>query len=272
MPSFLTAYRTLDDSRPRAEFYRMWGAGQSAGLTLPLVFETMGPREAPAVEASRRWLLDGVRKGRGIADLVRAGATRFELFEQSLLILGEESGSLDESVRLLAEFYSKKHRLMLWVKKQMAYPFFTMFFACFIAPLQLLFFGHAQAYVGIVLASLATLFAAGGSLVVSVANHFGNKPQLVRARFARSLTTAIEAGLPLARAVRLAGDAAANPAMRAFFRARSEISLGTQSLSATLANCPMMTPDLLAAIKIAEQTGDFSVLSRMADLWDDGFR
>ncbi len=272
MISFLSAYRALDDSRHRAEFYRMWRAGQSAGLTIPHALEVMGPRESPPSEAARRWLLDGTTKGRGVADLVRAGGARFEQFERSLLTLGEETGSLDDALRLLADFYTKKHTLMLWVQKQMAYPFFTTLMACFIAPLQLLFFGSARAYVLAAGSGVCALFVAGGALVNAAARYYGNKPPLARARFARGLATAIQAGLPLARSVRLAADASSNDAIRAYVGAYSERTLGERPVAESLAQCPHMSPDLLAVIETAERTGDFSVLSRFADLYEDGFR
>ena len=121
MASTLAAWRTLDDSRDRAEFYRMWRAGYAAAFTHPKSFETMGPREAPTVEAVRQWLLEGTRRGRDVAELVTAGGGRFEDFERALIPLGEESGNLDNILRILADFYMKKHKLMLWVKKKMAY-------------------------------------------------------------------------------------------------------------------------------------------------------
>lgn len=225
MPSFLAAYRALDDGRHRAEFYRLWRAGQSAGFPLPQTFTTMGPRDAPPVEAERAWLLAGAAKGRGIADLVRAGGERFEQIERSLLILGEESGTLDDSLRLLAEYYTKKHTLMLWVKKQMAYPFFTTLMACFIAPLKVLFFGSVRTYVLLAGGGVSALVLSGGAIVGAAARYYGNKPPLARARFARAR-----------------------------------------------APCPHMTSDLLAVLDTAERTGDYGVLTRLADLYEDGFR
>ena len=74
MPSFLAAYRALDDGRHRAEFYRVWRAGQSAGFTLPQTFTTMGPREASHVEAGRAWLFAGAVEGRGSPTCTRTGS------------------------------------------------------------------------------------------------------------------------------------------------------------------------------------------------------
>jgi type II secretory pathway component PulF len=107
---------------------------------------------------------------------------------------------------------------------------------------------------------------------MAFANHNGNKPALVRARLARALATAIEAGLPLDRAVRLAADASANPQLKAFVHSIPQRTVSTQSLSKTLARCPHLTPEFLGVLEVAEATGDFRVVARLADLYEDGFR
>jgi type II secretory pathway component PulF len=272
MSGTLTAYRTLDDSRHRAEFYRMWRTGLSAGFVHPKSFETMGPRQAPSVEEVRQWLLAGTKRGRGVTELVRSGGKRFEEFERALIPLGDEAGKLDDTLRILGDFFTKKHKLMLWVKKQMAYPFFTALFACFIAPFQLLVFGHTRAYLVAAGSAVALLLSSAGSLVLAVAARYGRKPPLARARMARALATAIEAGLPLGRALRLAGDASANDEIRAFVAAKSERQLTGGTIAATLAGCPHLTPDFIAVVATAERTGDFSTVTRLAELYEDGFR
>jgi len=268
----LTAYRTLDDSRDRAEFYRMWRSGYSAGFTHPKSLETMGPRQSPLQEDARQWLLAGTKKGRGITELVRTGGKRFEDFERALIPLGEEAGKLDDTLRLLADFFMRKHKLMLWVKKQMAYPFFTMLFACFIAPFALLYFGHTRAYLVAVCSGVALVLTSAGSIVLAVSKAFGRKPRLARARMARALATAVEAGLPLGRAIRLAADASTNPDIRAFVKARTEQQLTGGTIATTLAGCPHLTPDFLAVLQTSERSGDFSAVARLAELYEDGFK
>jgi len=272
LSSTVAAWRALDDGRHRAEFYRMWRAGHGAGFTHPKSLEVMGPRQSPATEAMRRWIMDGTAKGRDLTTLLRVGSARFESFERSLLTLGEESGRLDESLGLLADFYTRKHRLMLWVKRQMAYPVMSALAASFIAPLPLLVFGHPLAYIVTTISALAGLALTAGAAISAVAAGYGRRPPLVRARLARSLATAIEAGLTLPRAVRLAAEAAADPDVAAYVAAIGERALATTSLADSLAGCPHMTPELLAVINTSELTGDFTALSRLADMYEDGFR
>lgn len=251
----------------------MWRAGASAGFTVPKILETMGPRGAPHVEAARQWLLNGTRRGEGVGALVKRGGARFESFERSLLALGDESGSLEESLRLLADFYARKHRQMLSVRKQMAYPIFTGICATFIAPFSLLYFGHVGAYIAIVSAGLASWVLGGGAIVLAAANWYGRKSPLVRARLARALTTALEAGLPLGRAIRLAADASSDPAVQRYVAAIDERTLSGRPIAETLANCPHMSPDFLAVLQVGETSGDFSgSIGRLATLYEEGFR
>lgn len=268
----LVAMRALDDGRHRAEFYSMWRTMYAAGFAHVKALETMGPRESPLTEQIRQWLLDGTKRGRSIAELVKAGGGRFEEFERALLTLGEESGRLEQCLGLLADFYTRKHKLMLWVKKQMAYPFFTALFACLIAPLPVLVFGSAAAYMMIAGGGVALVLFNAGAIVAAVSAHYGRKPAFMRARMARALVTAVEAGLTLPRAVRLAADASASPEVKAFVSRFSERQLATASLESTLAGCPHLTQEFAAIVATSERTGDYGGLQRLAELYEDGFR
>lgn len=244
----------------------------AAGFAHHKAFETMGPRQSVLTEEIRQWLLAGTKRGRPLEEVVKAGARRFEEFERALLTLGEESGSLEEALRLLADFYMKKHLLMQWVKKQMVYPVFTGLAACFIAPFPLLFFGHPGAYAMTAGSGVLILLSSAGGMIAAAAARYGRQPAMARARMARALTTAIEAGLTLGRAMRLAADASANPEIRAFIARIGERELSTQSIGESLSGCPHLTPEFVAIVATAERTGDFSGLAKLADLYEDGFR
>ena len=250
----------------------MWAAGHSAGLTHPASLENMGEREPATVEAVRLWLLAGTRRGGDLATLVRTGGPRFEDFERGLLTLGAESGRLDRTLILLAGFYTKKHQLMLWVRKKMVYPAFTLIAACFVAPLPLLVAGHTVAYVVIAMTGIGLILVNSSALMGAVAARYGRRPPLARARMARALATAVEAGLPLPRAVRLAADASAHEAIRDFVARVDDHRLATSPLTESLAGCPHLTPDFIAVLATAERTGDYTPLSRLAELYEDGFR
>ena len=272
MSGVRAAFDALDESRHRAELYRMWAAGHGAGLAHPASLEQMGARGSADAEEARQWLMTGSRAGRDVAHLVRTGGKRFEDFERALLTLGEESGHLDEALRLLADFFARKHKLMLAVKKRLAYPLVTALAACFIAPLPLLFFGRPGAYLAVALSGAALLVLASGRLVQALARRYGRAPALARARMARALATGVAAGLTLPRAVRLAAEASADEDIRAWVRALGEHRLATAPIGESLAGCPHLTPELAAVLATAERTGDFRPLTRLAELYEDGFR
>lgn len=265
------AIRQLDEERHRAEFYRMWHTALRAGFTHPKSMETMGARQSRRTEDARRWLLAGTSRGRDLASLVQTGGDRFDDFERALIAVGEESGGMEETLHHLGAFYSRKHKLMLWVKKRMAYPLFTAMAACFVAPVPLLYLGHVRAYLICAVAGCLVLLFSAETIVSAVAARYGRKPLLARARMANALATAIGAGITLPRAVRLAAGASANTRIQRFVDSLDDYRLATSSLSESLTDCPHLTPDFLAILATAERTGDFTLLRRLADLYDDGF-
>ena len=273
MTTLVAAWAALSADRHRSELYRLWRSAASAGLTVSTAMEMMGPRESPDTEAARQWLLDGTRKGKSVGELARAAGSRFSDFERAILLLGDESGALEPSLRLLADYHAARHRAVQRATKRLAYPLFTAMCATVIAPVPLVVTGHAALYVVVVVAGIAWWMFAGGSAVQIAARRFGREPALVRARFARALATAIEAGLPVPRAIRLAADASDSDDVRRFVRGVAERALTERTLVETLSGCPHLTAEFLAVLGTAERTGDYrTTMTRLAALYEDGFR
>lgn len=272
MPSLFAVLRAFDDGRDRSEFYRSWRAGVAAGLTHPAILSTIGPTRGLTAEA-RTHLLDGTTKGEDVARLVRRAPGHFEPFEAALLALGHESGTLEQTLGALGEFFFTQYRMMLAVRKRMAYPMFVGLVATFLAPLPLVFMGQARAYAAIVVMGLVAWATFGGTLLAGRAQAFQRRPEYVRARLARALATAIEAGLPLGRAATFAVRASGSPALIAHVRRFDERALTSQPLGKTLAGAPGITPEFASSLEVAERTGDYSTtLRRLAELYEDGFR
>src|SRR5207249_2310202 len=116
-------FRALDDAQRKAEMYRKWHLTQTTGLGRHQAMELIGDR----------------------------GTATREPFEAALLAMGEESGSLDESLRLLADYFAAKHTLMLRVRKMLTYPLFLSLCTVVLLPLPLVFLGKSTAYFAIVL-------------------------------------------------------------------------------------------------------------------------
>lgn len=271
-PGIAATLRAFDDGRDRAEFYRSWRAGVRAGLTHPKILQVMGESRG-TTRAVRQHLLEGTTARQDVAALVRARPALFEPFEAALLTLGDEAGQLEAVLTALGEFFWRQYKMMLAVKKAIVYPLFVFFAATFIAPLPLIFMGQGRAYAVTVVLGLIAWATLGGSLLAGRAQAYQRKPAFVRARLARALATALEAGLPLGRATTLAVRAAGSPELSAHVRHFDERALTSQPLSRTLAGAPGLTPEFHGALIVAEKTGDYTTTMRkLADLYEDGFR
>lgn len=264
--------RSFDDGRNRSEFYRGWRAGLNAGLTHPTILAQVGAHGG-TTRALRDHLLEGTHRGQDITALVRRASHLLEPFELALLTMGEESGQLEMTLGALADFHMRQYKLILAVKRWLSYPMFVSLVAVVLLPLPLVFQGRTTAYFVAAGVGLALWFTAGGLVFARLAQRYQRRPGFVRARFARTLALTIGAGLPLPRAVVLAAQASGDPALIRHIRRFGERTLSTQSLVATLTGAPVMTPELQAALQVAERTGDFATsLGRLADLYEDGFR
>lgn len=235
MTSLAAALRAVRSGRDKSAFYRMLHLHQRAGLRGP--------------------------------DIVSPGAQA--PFETALLALGEETGKMEEVLRLLADYFAAEDRMMQQVLKHATYPMFTALAATFIAPLPLLFFGRTGFYVVTVAGGLALWIMAGGGLVFGITRRFLNQPRFVLARLLRGLTIAVESGLGLDRAAVLAAQATGNDDVIRHVRAKAARERGTQPLSATFDGCPHVPFTAIAALRVAEASGNYTgTLVKLAELHD----
>jgi type IV pilus assembly protein PilC len=269
--SVAAVLRAFDDGRDRAEFYRGWRAGLAAGMTHPAILSKIGPRKGLANEV-RAHLLEGTSAGLGVAQCVRRRPKLFEPFEAALLAMGEESGRLEPVLLALGDFHFRQYKMIQKIKQALSYPLFVSLVAVFIAPLKLVFMGQTGTYVALVVTGLAAWFFLGGIIFAWRAQAYQRRPAFVRARLARTLAMGLEAGLPLPRAVRLAAAASGDPVVAQHVARLDERTLGGQSLEATFTGVPAVTPDFLGTLRVTSATGDCTALSRLAELYEDGFK
>src|ERR1035437_2863130 len=132
--TILGALRTLDASRHRAELYRAWNTGLAAGIPATTVLEQMGQLPFPSVEEVRRYLVVGLGQRKSITALVHARPNLFAPFEGAVLSAGDQSGKLDESLRLLTDYFAGDNRRRLKVRNALLYPVFLGLVASFGLP------------------------------------------------------------------------------------------------------------------------------------------
>ena len=270
MATISQARRVVATALAKAQLYRMWHTGFHAGLTHGKALEAMGERHAsPLVEQLRSKLQQGTQRGRTIGSIVQQYPRLVEPFEGALLRFGEESGSLETALKTLAEHFAHEHRLLSRVWSKMTYPLITSFLIIMIAPMPLLTAGKVAAYLVVVTAGAAAWYSFGGTVIAALGAKYANRREFLLARLARTLAMAVEAGLPLDRAVVLAAESTGHPAIIGHVRQRSSHLQATHAASETFAGCPMIPVEMIAAIKVAEVSGDFSgSLRKLADLYD----
>lgn len=274
MTTLLAAHRAVVDSERRAAFYRSWQAAFGMGATHPDALKNLGMQFGSGdTERLRVYLGNAIERRSTIADaLKRAPAGLLAPFESALLKLGEETGSLDRSLRMLADWYTGQHRLLIKLWSKSTYPLFLTLFAAVALPLPLVFLGQGKQYLMLAGVGLMLWWTLGGSVVYLPATFSASRGKWVRARLARSLTTAIEAGAPLDRALELSLAAAASPELEACVKRVPLAKRRAQPISLTLAGCPGITQELIGAIQVAEQTGNWtSSVGRLGELYEDGF-
>ena len=272
MTTIGNARQAVADAQARAEFYRLWHAGLNMGAPHAHILEMMGERRgSPKLEAWRKALLDGSKKGRDVASMVKEHPALVQKFEGALLTFGEESGSLDQTLKTLAEHFMAEHRLLLKVWSKLTYPLFVSLVAIIIAPLPLVVQGGVRSYWLLVGIGLAVWYGLGGGVIAGLAAKYANRRQFVLGRLGRALASGVEAGLPMDRTVLLAAESTGHPDIIAHVRRIPAQVRASQPMSETYRGCPIIPTDFISAMRVGEMSGDYSgSLRKMAELYDGG--
>ena len=274
MTSLLSAHRALVESEHRAAFYRSWNAAFGMGSTHVNTMKHIGVEfKGGRTEQLQKYLAATADKRLTLIDAItKAPKGLLEPFESAVLRLGEETGSLDKSLRLLSDWFTGQHKLLrkLWAKS--AYPLFLTLFAAVGLPLPLVFQDRMNAYLLRAGAGVLAWWFFGGTIVFIPARFASGRGKWVRARLARSIVTGMEAGAPIDRVLDMAIDAAANPELKRCVDKVPVAKRRQQPLSLTLKGCPHVPAELLAAMQVAENTGNWrDTVGRMGELYEDGF-
>jgi len=251
----------------------MWYAGCSAGLPHPVALTAAGDfSRSRVVGTLHKHLLEGTRRRESLAALTRVRPDLLAPFEAALIELGEETGRLEEIFKLLGDYFQAEYRMVLSIKRKMSYPMINALAAIFIAPFPILFFGNSALYLLTVAGGLVMAVSLGGTLLRSVARWYGGKREFVLARLCRALALAVEAGLPLDRVVDLGVKAADDPRLAAHVKGMTVRERGTQTLASTLGGPGILPHEVLAALRVADETGNYrDTMKRLATLYDGDY-
>lgn len=218
-----------------AEFYHQLAAMMAAGM--PLVQSLDQIRNAPPAHDFRRPLeriLDGLRRGLTFAESLQQLPHWLPTFDLALIAAGEQSGRLDATCRLLADYYQDRAQLARKVISDLLYPVFLVHFAVLLAPLPaFVVTGNSAGYARTTLGVLAPIYLAVFFLLLACQGQRGQfwralieallnpvpilgkaRRSLALARLAAGLEALLSAGIPMLNAWPMAAAASGSPALQ----------------------------------------------------------
>ena len=224
----------------RSEFYHQLGQLTGAGLGLVRALEQLrrNPPSASYREPVQR-VLDELKNGCTLAEALRHTGRWLPQFDVTLIEAGEKSGRLDQSFRLLSDYYTERARMAKRLIADLAYPVFLLHFAIFILPFPNLFLtGNGWLYLRQTLGVLVPIYAVVALLIYALQSRHGEawrtwvegllsgvpvlgtaRRYLAIARLAAALEALISAGVSIIEAWELAAAASGSPALRRTVRA-----------------------------------------------------
>ena len=254
--TLIGALRRLEGIRLRSEFYRAWETELRAKQNVAESLSAMEPPRLPALEEARRYLVDGMAKGRPAGVVARLRPDLFPVLDQMLITSGEGFGTLHDSLRLLSEYYMRDFTRMSRIRDWTAVPIVLSIVATFVLPYPLLWDRGAPAYSAAIIAGIVALYALGGipvSLLYSVTRLTA---RVQRPRFAWTLAMGLEGGLTFAGAARLAATVAEMPAVGRHLDAIQPKALKTMSLTQMLEGARLW-PAMYEQIRKADEASEY---------------
>jgi type II secretory pathway component PulF len=223
--------------RQQSEFYHQIGSLLAAGVGLIPALEMLR-RNPPARTFLQplEQLTRDLTQGCSFVEALQRLRRWLPAFDLALVGAGEQSGRLDATCRLLAEYYRGRAKLMSGVITDLLYPVAVLHLAILIFPTSaiyhLIWLGHWQGYVLQKLAVMAPLYAGVLLLIYACQGRRGQswrsliervlhrvpvlgaaRRQLALARLAAALESLINAGVPIVAAWDLAAAASGSPAI-----------------------------------------------------------
>ena len=219
----------------RADFYHQLGQLTAAGFG---IIQTLDRLRCSPPENSYRQPLAGalqlVNDGATLAEALRSQGHWLPEFDLSLLQAGEQSGKLDASFRLLADYYRDRARIARQLIADLIYPLFLLHFAVLIFPFPQLFLtGDVLTYARQVGSVLVPLYGVVLLLVYAGQSRHGERWRaclesllavfpvlgtarryLALSRLSAALEALLRAGINVVQAWELAATASGSPALR----------------------------------------------------------
>jgi type IV pilus assembly protein PilC len=293
-----------------AMFWRQLATLLRGGLPLPDALLAVGrdSESGPLRDMTER-LREAVEEGEALSDALNRFPREFDRSTIACIRAGERSGALVEIVAMVASFSEKTHSMRLRGRMVLTYPAILWIFSLvvctglfgwilpaseamqdnlgFEAPL-IVRFAISTLYA----ISIAWLLSLAAALAVSIAYRFPGRLPWVRrsvdrmllrlpvwsryyrshilARFVRTLSTLLRAGVPLHESLVLSGEAAGNTRVAEESRKAAAAIRDGERATAALEPGDAFSSAALWSLRIAEDRGDFEeTLGSLADYYDE---
>ncbi len=251
----------------RADFYHQLGQLTAAGLGLIRALELLG-RNPPgrSYRQSIHQLLTNLGGGFTLTESCRRLGQWLPAFDIALLQAGEQSGRLDASFRLLADYYNDRARLARQFIADLVYPACLFHLAVFIIPfVQAFLTGDWLGYLCRTFGILIPLYAVVALLIYAGQSRRGEawrarvesllhlvpvlgaaRRSLALARLAGALEALISAGVSIIESWELASAASGSPALRRAVMAWRPLLDAGRTPSEVVGACPQF-PELFSS-------------------------
>jgi type IV pilus assembly protein PilC len=247
----------------RADFYQQLGQFTSAGIPIVSALEQI--KRSPPAASFRlpvQHLLDGLAKGATLSESLQS-FDWLPAFDLALIGAGEQSGRLDASFRMLADYYNERARIIKQVISQLVYPVVLFHLALFVFFIVLPFaasqFNASLTLLGVKAALiLAPFYGAVAFMIYATQSKHGEdwrariesflrlipilgtaRHYLALSRLAAALEALISAGVNIFEAWDLAATASGSPALRRAVAAWKPRVVAGQMPSEAVRLCPL---------------------------------
>jgi type IV pilus assembly protein PilC len=293
-----------------AVFCRQFAVILGSGIT---ILEAVGILRDQASKKRMKDILEDVynelQKGRMLSEAIAPYDDMFPEFMKNMIRVGEASGTLDQILNQLADFYEYDNRLRRKIRSAMTYPIILAVLTVAVVTLlmvavlpmfsdMLTGMGGNLPGITVFLMSVSRFMADNILLLASIAiiavilfTYYvktdngrlwfdGLKLRLpvvkstvlktVTARFARSMSILLKSGIPIVNAMEIMQDLIGNRAVEEKFRGATDEIREGKGIAGPIRRLEIFPPLLIHMIVVGESTGELDeMLGRTAGFFDE---
>jgi len=252
----------------RAEFYLQLSRYISAGINVTAALDQLVKHPpARSFREPLRRALHYLTEGNSFTESLQAGGEWLPEFDLALLRAGEQSGRLDQCLRMLSDYYTERTRMARQMTSGLMYPVFLFHFAVFILPFPQLFLTwNFQAYLLQVSLALIPVYVIVGVIVYMAQSGRGQswramlevflrpvpvlgpaRRSLALSRLCAALEALLSAGITIIEAWEMAAKASGSPGIQRTVESwKPELREG-RTPAEMVSSAPHQFPELFAS-------------------------